>query len=158
MSPQVIPDGIRQSSESMAAHQEAHGIRLAERRERRRRAQARLLLETSDLGSAVAERISEQSITAGPSCIICQEPYEEGDLIAVLQCDHSYHMTCIDEWVATRSQANRATNCPHLSTTDQHYRTATSPSRATNSPTTTDRTRGIRHSLVKRVRLQHRDK
>ena len=33
-------------------------------------------------------------------CHICMCDYEEGDAQRILPCFHSYHLNCIDKWIA----------------------------------------------------------
>lgn len=36
-------------------------------------------------------------------CSICQEEYEAGDEVGKLECDHSYHMCCIKQWLSQKN-------------------------------------------------------
>mmetsp|Transcript_13215 Transcript_13215/g.38118 ORF Transcript_13215/g.38118 Transcript_13215/m.38118 type:complete len:668 (+) Transcript_13215:516-2519(+) len=33
-------------------------------------------------------------------CVICMEPFQNGDRLRVLPCDHLFHVGCIDKWLA----------------------------------------------------------
>jgi len=36
-------------------------------------------------------------------CSICQEEYDEGEVIGRMQCDHQYHVCCIHEWLRQKN-------------------------------------------------------
>lgn len=40
--------------------------------------------------------------TPGPeeTCIVCMDPYTEGDVLRALPCLHRYHAQCVDRWLA----------------------------------------------------------
>ncbi|KAJ2629600.1 hypothetical protein H4R22_003225 [Coemansia sp. RSA 1290] len=40
---------------------------------------------------------------ASPECSICLVPYEDGETVRILSCDHVYHTNCIDVWLTKRS-------------------------------------------------------
>ena len=35
-------------------------------------------------------------------CQVCQFPYEEGDVLRRLPCDHCFHKDCVDSWLETK--------------------------------------------------------
>lgn len=43
----------------------------------------------------VYEHIEDQS----EACMICQESFQKGDLLADLQCGHDLHFACLEEWI-----------------------------------------------------------
>ncbi len=45
-------------------------------------------------------------------CVICQEPYGTG-ILARLRCGHTYHLVCIDMWMAMQTQGHRDALCPY---------------------------------------------
>ena len=110
---QVIPDDLQRFTDQMAVHQEANGQRLAEERAQRRRTAARLLASSdpSEREVRVEERLTNLQ-GAGPICVICQEPLDVDDRIAMLYCRHMFHLTCIDELSAHATQEGQEPQCP----------------------------------------------
>ncbi|PQQ11697.1 hypothetical protein Pyn_33441 [Prunus yedoensis var. nudiflora] len=48
------------------------------------------------------------TVTASPECVICLEEFREGQECRLLAiCNHSYHKSCIDQWLAVTES-----NCP----------------------------------------------
>lgn len=47
-------------------------------------------------------------------CVICQEPFREGDRLRVLPCNHSFHVGCIDRWLSGTHSHNECftAGCP----------------------------------------------
>jgi hypothetical protein len=43
----------------------------------------------------------KQNIT---DCSICYDPYEDGNLLKKLPCSHTYHSSCIDEWLKMKNK------------------------------------------------------
>ena len=47
--------------------------------------------------------IAEEDVSTVPStdveCVVCMEPYEEGELLKDLPCGHTFHAACIDAWL-----------------------------------------------------------
>ena len=39
-----------------------------------------------------------------PLCVICQEEYQEGDVLLTLSCVHNFHAPCIEKWLACKAQ------------------------------------------------------
>jgi len=37
-------------------------------------------------------------------CSICQEEYEDGDKLGKIECGHSYHALCIQQWLVQKNQ------------------------------------------------------
>ena len=110
---QAIPDDLQRFADQMATHQEVNRSRLADERERRRRAAARMLAtsEPSDRDARAGERATEEH-DEEPLCVICQEPFDGEDRVAMLQCRHMFHLTCVDEWVAAQTQEGQEVQCP----------------------------------------------
>jgi len=44
------------------------------------------------------------------ACAICLEGFEKGDSLRVLQCRHSFHLACVDQWLA---QSGQCPVCKH---------------------------------------------
>lgn len=44
------------------------------------------------------------------ACAICLEGFEKGDPLRVLQCRHSFHLACVDQWLA---QSGQCPVCKH---------------------------------------------
>ena len=47
-------------------------------------------------------------------CVICLEPFQHGDRLRVLPCDHSFHVGCIDRWLSGTHSHHECftTGCP----------------------------------------------
>jgi len=47
-------------------------------------------------------------------CVICQEPFRDGDRLRVLPCNHSFHVGCIDRWLTGSHSHNECftAGCP----------------------------------------------
>lgn len=77
---------------------------------------SRLPLATFERGPGEAE---------SKSCIICLEPYEEGEQIRVLPCDaserHHFHRACVDRWLL------QSGSCPVCRTTVAQMLRASAP-------------------------------
>ena len=60
-----------------------------------------------DDGSAVTKSEDEM-------CVICLEPFREGDRLRVLPCNHSFHVGCIDRWLSGTHSHNECftAGCP----------------------------------------------
>jgi len=45
-------------------------------------------------------------------CLVCQCPYEDGDILRHLSstCNHTFHAECVDEWLKKKDR------CPYCST------------------------------------------
>ncbi|CAM6042936.1 unnamed protein product [Sphagnum compactum] len=54
----------------------------------------------SSLDMAVARFSQEYDI----KCSICQEEYEDGDELGKVDCGHSYHVLCIQQWLVQKNQ------------------------------------------------------
>eukprot|EP00951_Prasinocladus_malaysianus_P040504 scaffold466546_cov43-Prasinocladus_malaysianus.AAC.1 len=52
------------------------------------------------------------SAEAVDSCPICQEPYEDGQLLRILPCSHSFHAGCFDPWIKARLEIDNQCLCP----------------------------------------------
>ena len=46
-------------------------------------------------------------------CGICMDVYIDNDMVAHLECDHTFHVLCLDTWVATAMETNRTSACPY---------------------------------------------
>ena len=57
--------------------------------------------ELSEIPSPVLPEISFQNSPGkkGEGCPICLEPFNQGEIISVLSCNHLYHHVCIYEWL-----------------------------------------------------------
>ena len=103
----------------MHLYQQANTTRIhTERRERRRRAAERFSRQQAE---AVDEDMQSQNTPAQSAatndaviCTICMETVTDGDTIATLNCQHSFHLECIDTWVTHSFTDPRATHarCP----------------------------------------------
>ena len=62
---------------------------------------------SKDDGSAVSKSEDEM-------CVICLEPFREGDRLRVLPCNHSFHVGCIDRWLSGTHSHNECftAGCP----------------------------------------------
>ena len=47
-----------------------------------------------------------------PMCAICYEPYEDEELVTLLQCTHHYHQICFDNWAGIRLRERSDMDCP----------------------------------------------
>jgi hypothetical protein len=50
----------------------------------------------------VVNETSKRMNKVTDECIICYQEFEEGEIIITLQCDHYYHMNCINKWIQVR--------------------------------------------------------
>ena len=39
-----------------------------------------------------------------PLCVICQEEYQEGDVLLTLSCIHNFHAPCIEKWLSCKAE------------------------------------------------------
>jgi E3 ubiquitin-protein ligase SDIR1 len=53
-------------------------------------------LPTCALDASQLEALPEES----KECVICMEPFCEGDVLRTLPCLHRFHVGCIDRWFA----------------------------------------------------------
>ncbi|XP_030547581.1 E3 ubiquitin ligase BIG BROTHER-related isoform X1 [Rhodamnia argentea] len=56
--------------------------------------------------SSVSYKTGSSQHGTNDSCVICRLDYEDGEMLTVLSCKHSYHSECINNWL----QINRV--CP----------------------------------------------
>ena len=53
--------------------------------------------------------IAEEDVSTVPStdveCVVCMEPYEEGEVLKDLPCGHTFHAACIDAWLLGKGRA-----------------------------------------------------
>ena len=47
-----------------------------------------------------------------PDCIVCFGPFQEGDKVRRLRCEHVFHAACVDQWLLGHQN-----KCPMCSTT-----------------------------------------
>jgi len=52
--------------------------------------------------------------SADDTCVICLEPFKDGDRLRVLPCNHSFHVGCIDRWLSGSHSHNECftAGCP----------------------------------------------
>jgi hypothetical protein len=43
--------------------------------------------------------LSLQSNTMRARCYVCQEPFGESDVVMAPKCGHTFHKTCITQWL-----------------------------------------------------------
>lgn len=57
---------------------------------------------------------SETTTNSDDVCVICLEPFKEGDRLRALPCDHSFHVGCIDRWLSGSHSYNECftAGCP----------------------------------------------
>lgn len=56
---------------------------------------------------------SEENVRdAFDQCVICQEPFQEGENLRVLPCGHLFHFKCIDSMQITGDTLEEDTGCP----------------------------------------------
>uniref|UniRef100_A0A7N0ZTP5 RING-type E3 ubiquitin transferase n=2 Tax=Kalanchoe fedtschenkoi TaxID=63787 RepID=A0A7N0ZTP5_KALFE len=51
----------------------------------------------------VKHRKTTKQKDADAKCSVCQEEFRSGDKMGSLKCKHSYHVTCIDEWLRQKN-------------------------------------------------------
>ncbi|KAI5715654.1 hypothetical protein M8J77_020113 [Diaphorina citri] len=64
---------------------------------RNRRRRRRYLLPPSMLKSIPKQKYDKN--LNYETCVICQENFNQGDVIRILHCSHAYHAKCIDVWL-----------------------------------------------------------
>ena len=109
----------------MAQHQANNDEHvLATRRQRRLRAAQRQFqsfnnpaANDEDMPTESNQEQSARTDDHSLICAICQEVAVEGDMIATLECQHTFHLECVDAWTASTYQtgATHAT-CPQCRT------------------------------------------
>lgn len=60
--------------------------------------------------SSTGGPISNNNPTSTECCSICLGDYERGDLLRTLPCDHAFHVSCIDLWLARDQVGRRSCN------------------------------------------------
>jgi len=60
---------------------------------------------------AVTKTSQHQSCDATGQCSVCLMDFEHGDSLRTMQCCHSFHMVCVDQWLA------QSGSCPVCKTT-----------------------------------------
>ncbi len=60
------------------------------------------------------DNYSTDTISEDEMCVICQEPFREGERLRVLPCNHSFHVGCIDRWLSGTHSHNECftAGCP----------------------------------------------
>ena len=48
----------------------------------------------------------------GDECVLCIEPYVNGDTLRLLPCNHYYHQCCIDQWLIVGQHNSHHRACP----------------------------------------------
>lgn len=58
--------------------------------------------------------VSTATISEDEMCVICQEPFREGERLRVLPCNHAFHVGCIDRWLSGTHSHNECftAGCP----------------------------------------------
>ena len=59
-------------------------------------------LRCPGLNNSSRSHIKSEFVTPD-SCAVCTDKYSEKELTRTLPCNHSYHATCIDDWILKRS-------------------------------------------------------
>mmetsp|Transcript_32110 Transcript_32110/g.54789 ORF Transcript_32110/g.54789 Transcript_32110/m.54789 type:complete len:406 (-) Transcript_32110:154-1371(-) len=44
-------------------------------------------------------------------CVICEEPFKDGESLRVLPCQHLFHCSCVDKWVTRETRENSIDCC-----------------------------------------------
>jgi hypothetical protein len=70
-------------------------------------------------------------------CVICLEPFCDGDRLRVLPCDHSFHVGCIDRWLSGSHSHNECftAGCPTCKKRPSIRSPSSSPSSLLQIPT-----------------------
>ena len=55
------------------------------------------------IDSIIPTEFSKKPGSSTIDCNICLVDFEDGDMVKILQCLHTYHQKCIDEWLAKKS-------------------------------------------------------
>ena len=73
-------------------------------------------LKPSTANNSLARSITDKAVTISEDemCVICQEPFREGDRLRILPCNHSFHVGCIDRWLSGTHSHNECftAGCP----------------------------------------------
>ena len=120
---QALPTDFTQFADTMRQYQVQLSQRIEERRaQRQQRLQHRLLAHRHDiaLSSAAGAFLPDDRPETPPQprrdqmeCTICQDIVLRGEMIAVLVCQHSFHLSCVDTWTAQQTQDRLPVVCPH---------------------------------------------
>jgi len=122
---QLIPQEFQNFSAALMQHQSLHSQRILTERQQRRQRLATRFAQMHNQSAAASSSHSQPDIsqqqpdvdmqstpahTAATNdvliCSICQEAAVSGDSIATLQCQHTFHLDCVDTWVTVTLNSN----------------------------------------------------
>ena len=112
----AVNDEFHTFASRMAQHQQGNELRHEDARSQRMRCAARQLARLHGESNSASETDPPDipvDRNPGPAtCAICFDALAAGDTIAMLACNHAFHLICVDEWAATASESGWQASCP----------------------------------------------
>ena len=105
--PGLAPVTSQPHIESLPTATNDYMARMSELQANRR---ARLMAERQERQRQAGEELARNNGTAGPTtdevCPICQEGYEDGEVLVHLVRGHKFHLACNDGWIAAQMDSD----------------------------------------------------
>jgi hypothetical protein len=64
-------------------------------------------LTVAEIETLPTRTVSEGDVLLQEDCAVCQAQYAAGEVVRIIPCLHTYHLTCIDQWLT-----NCMSQCP----------------------------------------------